>query len=169
MEQPSQGEGGEGQSHGQGRPPTVQPQEVGGHGGGGNEQAVDTDAAQQAPVQDGLAGVPWLLRQHVPAGRLYPDGDGGQGVGKKVDKQQMYRQERVRQAQNGGDQNTQNARHITREQKGDGVFDVGVHPPAVDHRLDDGGEVIVGQDHGGSVLGHLSASDPHSHADVRRL
>ena len=42
-------------------------------------------------------------------------------------------------------------------------------PPAVDHRLDDGGEVIVGQDHGGSVLGHLSASDPHSHADVRRL
>ena len=47
--------------------------------------------------------------------------------------------------------------------------DVGVHVPAVLHRLDDGGEVVVGEDHGGGVLGHLGAGDAHGHADVRLL
>ena len=41
--------------------------------------------------------------------------------------------------------------------------------PAVLHRLDDGGEVVVGEDHGGGVLGHLGAGDAHGHADVRLL
>src|SRR5699024_2364816 len=50
-----------------------------------------------------------------------------------------------------------------------GVLDVGVHAAAVDHRLDDGGEVVVGQDHGGRVLGHLGAGDAHGYADVGLL
>ena len=47
--------------------------------------------------------------------------------------------------------------------------DVGVDVPAVLHRLDDGGEVVVGEDHAGGVLGHLGAGDAHGHADVGLL
>ena len=33
---------------------------------------------------------------------------------------------------------------------------------------DDGGEVVVGQDHVGRFLGHVRTGDPHGHADVGR-
>ena len=37
------------------------------------------------------------------------------------------------------------------------------------HRADDGGEVVVGQHHGGGLFGHRRAADPHRHADVACL
>ncbi len=64
-------------------------------------------------------------------------------------------------------EHAEDARHIAGKQERDGVFDVGVDAAAVDHRLDNGGEIVVRQDHGGGVLAHLSAGDTHGHADVR--
>ena len=37
------------------------------------------------------------------------------------------------------------------------------------HRFDDGGEVVVGQDHARGVLRHVGAGDAHRDADVRRF
>ncbi len=37
------------------------------------------------------------------------------------------------------------------------------------HRVDDGGEVIVGKNHVGDVLGDVGAGDAHAHADVGAL
>ena len=34
------------------------------------------------------------------------------------------------------------------------------------HRADDGGEVVVGQNHDRGFFGHIGASDAHRHADV---
>src|SRR4029450_10175293 len=44
-----------------------------------------------------------------------------------------------------------------------------VQVPAVVDRVDDGGEVVVGQDHDRGFLGDLGAGDAHGHADVGRL
>ena len=51
----------------------------------------------------------------------------------------------------------------------DGLFDVGVDAPALGHGGDDGGEVVVGEDHVGGPLGHVGAGDPHGAADVGGL
>ena len=40
---------------------------------------------------------------------------------------------------------------------------------ALAHRLDDGREVVVGEDHLRRLLGHLGAGDAHGDADVGRL
>ena len=40
---------------------------------------------------------------------------------------------------------------------------------ALAHRRDDGGEVVVGQDHVGRLLGDVGAGDAHRDADVGRL
>ena len=51
----------------------------------------------------------------------------------------------------------------------DELQDVGVDdPPLLDGR-DDGGEVVVRDDHVGSLLGHLRPFDAHRHADVGLL
>ena len=51
----------------------------------------------------------------------------------------------------------------------DEVRQVVVDGPAVFHRLHNGGEVVVSQDHHGSTLGHLGARDAHRHANVSLL
>ena len=45
------------------------------------------------------------------------------------------------------------------EQEIDRVFDVGVYAAAVDDRAHNRGEIVVGQDHGGRVLGNLGTRD----------
>ena len=47
--------------------------------------------------------------------------------------------------------------------------DVRVDDATLLHGRDDGGEVVVGDDHGGGFLGHLRAPVPHRDADVRPL
>ena len=51
----------------------------------------------------------------------------------------------------------------------DGLADIGVDPPPLLHRLNDGGKVVVCEDHLRRSLGHVGAGQPHSAADVRRL
>ena len=48
----------------------------------------------------------------------------------------------------------------------DVLHQVVVEAPAALDRGDDRGEVVVGEDHLGGVLGDLGAGDPHRHADV---
>ena len=50
----------------------------------------------------------------------------------------------------------------------DGLADVGVDPPALLHRRDHRGEVVVGEDHVRGPLGHVGPRLPHGAADVRR-
>ena len=81
----------------------------------------------------------------------------------------MHRREGCGQVGDGADEHAEDARHIARQEEIDGVFDVGIHAPAVDHRLDDGGEVVVREDHGRGVLADLGAGDAHGHADIGGL
>ncbi|MPM78668.1 hypothetical protein SDC9_125679 [bioreactor metagenome] len=51
----------------------------------------------------------------------------------------------------------------------DGLFDVGVNAPPQLHGVDDGGKVIIRQDHIRGALGHVCARDAHGAADVGHL
>lgn len=50
-----------------------------------------------------------------------------------------------------------------------GVADVGIDAAAVEYRLDDGSEVVVGQNHGGGILTYLGAGNAHGHTHVSLL
>src|SRR3546814_2646777 len=55
------------------------------------------------------------------------------------------------------------------EQEEHEFADVRIDDTALFDRGDDAGIVIVGEDHIGSFLGHIGASDAHCHADVGAL
>ena len=73
------------------------------------------------------------------------------------------------EVEQGGQEQRHNLADIAGQQVVDGLFDVGIDAPPLLHRLDDGGEVVVGEDHVRRALGHIGACDPHGAANVRHL
>ena len=71
---------------------------------------------------------------------------------------------RMRGAQERRDEPEQDA-HLEPDVAHQVVVDGATHAD----RLDDGREVVVGQDHDRGFLGHLGARDAHGHADVGLL
>jgi hypothetical protein len=51
----------------------------------------------------------------------------------------------------------------------DGLFDVGVDPPALLHRGNDGGKIVVGQDHIGCAFCHVGTGQAHGASDIGGL
>ena len=51
----------------------------------------------------------------------------------------------------------------------DGLADVGIDAPSLLDGRDDGGKVVVGEDHVRRTLGHVGARPAHGTADVRRF
>ena len=169
MEQPCQGQGCKGHGAGQRRTALAQADVVGGHDKDADQRALYQQGQHEVLGHDRFLRVSRLLVEQVLARRLHADGDGRQRVGQQVNKQQVYRLERHCQAKQRGVQNAEDGRHVAGQQELDGVFDVGVDISSVGDRLDDGGKVVVGQDHRGRILGNLGAGDAHCDADVRLL
>ena len=169
VEQARQGQGRKGKGHGPGRVPVLQAEQEHRHGRRRDERALDQDARHERAVQDGRLRIARRVSEQAAAGGLHADGDGGQAVGQQVDKQQMHGRKGRGQAAERGKKHGQNAGHVAREQEMDGVLDVGVHAAAALGRADDGGEVVVSQDHRGGVLADRRARHAHRHADVGLL
>jgi hypothetical protein len=68
-----------------------------------------------------------------------------------------------------GQENRQHLAHVGRQEVAQEFADVVEDPSSLPHRRDDGGEVVVGQDHLAGFLGHLGTGDAHRNADVGRL
>ena len=94
---------------------------------------------------------------------------GGRAVHDDRDPQDLQCGERLRQARERREEYGQDRADRRRELEADELQDVVVQRAALSHRADDGGEVVVGQHHGGGLLGHRRAADAHRHADVGLL
>ena len=70
---------------------------------------------------------------------------------------------------NCGHEDDQHLGDVARQQEQDGLLDVVEDDAALMHRLDDGREVVVGQDHVRGLAGHVRADSAHRHADVGAL
>ena len=106
---------------------------------------------------------------HQIRGRLVePQRDCHRDRDEEVQKQDDERRERC--ASQYDEQRSQqvgsNERHQLLHLEADEVEQVVVDVTAILHRLDDGGEVVVGQDHHRRALGDFGAGDAHGHADV---
>ena len=107
--------------------------------------------------------------QHVPVQGLDAQRDRGDAVGDEVHPENHdRRQGQVQPDQQRADQREDLAQ-VGRQEEEDHPAQVAVdHPPFLD-RVDDRGEVVVGQHHVGGLLGHLRAGPAHRHADVGAL
>ncbi len=104
-------------------------------------------------------------------GLVEPEGDGDRHLHDEVDPEDGERGERdaVGDREDGGAEERGDEAHQGGHLEADVLGEVVVELPAVLHGTDDGGEVVVGEDHHRGVLGHLGAGDAHGHADVGLL
>ena len=148
----------------------VLPQPVGPQGEQAHHQPLPGQPDGEVSGEQGLPGGAGLLLHDGGLHRLHAQGQGGQGVGDQVEPQKLHRhQGGLVEVEEGGQKQRHNLADIAGEQVVDGLFDVGIDAPALLYRLDDGGEVVVGEDHVRRALGHVGAGDPHGAADVGHL
>ena len=74
-----------------------------------------------------------------------------------------------REAHERGDEDADDLAHVGAEQELDGLAYVVVDAAALFNGADDGGEVVVREDHVRDVLGDVGAGDAHADADVGAL
>ena len=175
VEELAQGEGGEGHGVGggvglAGVGEHILPQEIGRQGQQPHHHPLPGQPEGKAVGKEGGVGVPGRLGHDPLLHRLHPQGQGGQGVGDQVEPQKLHRHQRhLVEVEHRGAEDGENFSDVAGEQVVDGLLDVGVDAPALLHGGDDGGEVVVGEDHIGGSLGHVGAGNPHGAADVRHL
>ena len=137
-------------------------------GAGGHDCAGEQDPEQPGPGQDALAGRAGWAAHGVGADRVDAQRHRRWPVHDQVDEQDLQRGER-RPAGDAGDRRDQEGDHEAERggqlEPGE-LDDVVVDAAALADRADDGGEVVIGEDHRGGFLGHLGAGDAHGHADV---
>ena len=83
-----------------------------------------------------------------------------------IDPQQLNRGKWRVPAEQGRHQHGQYRADVGGKLKAHEIHDIVVHHATLLHRANNGGEVIVGQHHGGRLPGHCGAGDAHGHADM---
>ena len=95
------------------------------------------------------------------------EGDPEGGVDEKVDPQDLRRGEGLagREVDQGRAEEGEYERDQLEQDEADVLVEVVVELAALFHRVDDGGEVVVGEDHAAGVFGDFGPA-PHGDADV---
>ena len=68
--------------------------------------------------------------------------------------------------EDGSHENGKELPNVAGKKVVDGLADVGIDPPSLSHRRDDGGKIVVGEDHIGRSFGYIGARFPHGTANV---
>ena len=167
MEQFQKGEDEEGDRDGCFVPPQAQAADKGAHAQRRLHQAVDGDGGERFRRKQ-------VRRAHgrtahaVGIRDFRPQREDGQAVGDEVDPQQLGGGEEIEAVQRqGDDEDGQDLGEVGGEEEEDGLFDVGKDVPPLAHGGDDGGKIVVGDDHVGGVFGDVRPRDAHGDADIR--
>ena len=73
------------------------------------------------------------------------------------------------EVEKGGQKQSENFPDVARQKVMNGFLDVGINAPSLFHGVDDGGEVVVGEDHICGALSHIGAGNSHGAANVGGL
>ena len=145
----------------------------------GHDGADQQDAAPHGAVDHPVGGLARWAGHDVLHGGVHAHGQGRSGVGDQVDPQDLGGQQRQDHAglavpaqaddsrEHHAAEDREDLTHVGGQQEAQELLDVVEDAPALTHGVDDGGEVVVRQDHRGGLLGHLGSGDAHGHADVR--
>mmetsp|Transcript_12653 Transcript_12653/g.39934 ORF Transcript_12653/g.39934 Transcript_12653/m.39934 type:complete len:787 (+) Transcript_12653:1142-3502(+) len=100
---------------------------------------------------------------------LVREGDGGHHVRAEVDAEDEHGGEGQGQLHHDEAEEGADLGDVGGERVGDGLLEVIEDEAALLHAVDDGGEVVIHEDHVGRLLGDVLAGDAHGHADVTLL
>eukprot|EP00053_Salpingoeca_punica_P015069 m.137833 g.137833 ORF g.137833 m.137833 type:complete len:1067 (-) comp16613_c0_seq1:133-3333(-) len=139
-----------------------------GHGGKADVAANDNVAEEQPAADELVVGAARRALHDVEVRRVEAEGCGRQAVCDQVDPQQLHGDEGVGQAQRRSEEDADNLADVGGDQVADKLLGVVVDGAALLDSSDNGGEVVVGEDHGGGALGDRGAG-AHGHADVGLL
>ena len=141
--------------------PQKQAQRGAGHEHRDHHHTPDEQARQQR--------LPWVARaaaHDIALGRLKGQGHAQGAGGDQVDPQHLRRGERQHQAKGDGAEDDQRLAAVGGQHEQDEFAHVVVNAPALAHGVAQGGEVVVGQHHGGGIFGRFGAVFAHGHAHV---
>jgi hypothetical protein len=110
-----------------------------------------------------------LAFHHVGVDRVGGEAERGQTVGDEIDPEQVNRQQRHGQTDEHADGHEQEFPGVAGQQVLEGLADVVVNAAAFLDGGDDGGEVVIGDDHVRGLLGDFRARFSHGDADVGAL
>ena len=146
---------------------------------GSHNQTDENDVAPHLSVDHAIGEFARFACHHVVGGRVDTHGERRSCVGKQVDPQQLRGEQRhgdtlaarLGDAEESGEHHTaEDGEHLAdvgAQQIAQELTDVVENATAFAHRLDDGAEVVVGEDHLGTLLGNFGTGDAHRDADVR--
>ena len=146
---------------------------------GGHDDADEDDVAPHLPVDHAVGEFARLAGHHVVGGGIDAHRQGRCRVGEQVDPQQLRGEQRhghalaarLRDAEEAGQHHTAEDREdltdVGAQQIAQELTDVVENATAFAYRLDDGAEVVVGEDHLGALLGNFGTGDAHRDADIR--
>ena len=144
----------------------------------GHDQAYVDDVNPHVPVDDPVADGSGRAVHQIVGLRIHAHGQRGRRVGQEVDPEQLGGQQRHGHARHAGlryaqktsedhaAEDREDLAHVGAEQVAQELANVVEDAAALSHSLDDGGEIVVRQDHLGRFLGDLGPGDAHGHADV---
>jgi hypothetical protein len=136
---------------------------------GGGHEAVGKNLQAVSPRDNRFIARPRGATHDIAFRGFHAQGERGQSVGDKIDPQDLQGAQRRGPAGDAGDEHQQHFAGVAREEVVDELLDVVVDAAAFLHRGDDGGEVIVGEDHVGRLFGDIGPRHPHGDADVGGL
>ena len=139
--------------------------EVCGHGDHADQDPLVEDVRRQPACEHAFPGIPRRPAHIVLFPGFHSQRQGREAVRNQVDPQKMHRLENGK-SQDCCHENGQHFAEIGGEQELDGLPDVVINPAALVHGGDDGGEVVVGQNHIGHIFRHVSTGDSHADADI---
>ena len=128
-----------------------------------DDDTLDHGVEAHVAGEHAVGGVTRLALHDVALGLLHAQRERGEAVGDEVHPQQLDGLEQ-REAHERGREDREHLGEVRGEQELDDLADVVVDATALFARVDDRGEVVVGEHHVGDVLGDVGAGDAHAHA-----
>ena len=132
------------------------------YNGGGNSQGVD----HQGPGGHGFFWITGLPFHDIGVRGLQGQADGGKLLCHHIDPQDLGGQKGEGKSQGNGEEDGGQLGKADREQIGGAFSDIVEYPPPLLDGADDGGEVVIGDDHIRGLFGDLGARPAHGYADI---
>ena len=142
--------------------------EIAGQGQQADNQALIGYVEAHAAGKDAGFGVARLAPHDVCLGALHAESEGREAVGDEVYPEQVDRLQ-YGEAEQRSHEDADDLAHVGAEQELDSLTDVVVDTAAFLDGADDGGEVVVRENHVSDVLGDVGTGDTHADADVGAL
>lgn len=121
----------------------ISAQHVGEQGEGADEHALNDDSKHAAASKEAFCCRDWRMVHNIAFRWFQSQTDGGERIRDKIDKQELHREQRGSPSQQDRYKDRHDLSDVTGKEKMDGLFYVLENSPALLHRIDDGGEIIV--------------------------